>query len=112
MLIIENNNLTASPLTENSLSLTRITENEATNVFFIQMGPTLGIFLLLHFAIGKYPTPLPKSADRRREIWQDLRLWAILVIAVTIAVLIIPQSELVAPTFKVVATTNLALSPF
>jgi membrane protease YdiL (CAAX protease family) len=80
--------------------------------FFIRMGLTLGTFLILHFVIGKYPTPLPGSKDRRREIWEALVLWAILVIAITIAVLIIPQSELIAPTFRVVSITNLALFPF
>ena len=81
-------------------------------LFFIQMGLTLGIFLLLHFVIGKYPTPLPRSTNRKREIWQALGLWAVLVIAITIAVLIIPQSELVAPTLQVVTISNLLLSPF
>jgi membrane protease YdiL (CAAX protease family) len=81
-------------------------------LFFLQMGLTLGIFLLLHFVIGSYPTPLPKSVNRSREIWEALALWAILVIAITIAALIIPQSELLAPTFSVVGITNLILFPF
>ncbi len=81
-------------------------------LFFIKIGLTIGIFLLLHFGLSKYPTPLPRSVDRKREIWEALALWAVLVIALTIAVLIIPQSELIAPTFGVVAITNLALSPF
>ena len=59
-------------------------------LFFLQMGLTLGIFLLLHFVISKYPTSLPRITNRKREIWQALGLWAVLVIAVTIAVLIIP----------------------
>jgi membrane protease YdiL (CAAX protease family) len=80
--------------------------------FFIQMGLTLGIFLLLHFVIGKYPTPLPRSIDRKREIWEALTLWGILVIAITIAALIIPQSEFLNPTFSVVGITNLILFPF
>ena len=81
-------------------------------LFIIQMGLTLGIFLLLHFVIGKYPTPLPRSGDRKREIWGVIVLWAILSIALTIAVLVIPQDELIEPTFGVVAITNLALIPF
>jgi membrane protease YdiL (CAAX protease family) len=81
-------------------------------LFFIQMGLTLGTFILLHFVIGSYPTPLPKSANRRREIWEALILWGILVIAITIAALLIPQSAFLKPTFSVVGITNLTLSPF
>ena len=47
-------------------------------LFFIQMGLTLGIFLLLHFVIGSYPQALQKSAKRRREIWEALALWGLL----------------------------------
>ena len=81
-------------------------------LFIIQMGLTLGISLLLHFVIGKYPTPLPRSRNRKREIWVVIVLWAILSISLTITVLVIPQSELIEPTFGVVAITNLALIPF
>jgi membrane protease YdiL (CAAX protease family) len=81
-------------------------------LFFIQMGLTLGAFLLLHFVIGSYSHQLPRSENRRREIWEALALWAALVIAITIAVVIIPQSQFIKPTFSVVVLTNLALSPF
>lgn len=81
-------------------------------LFFLRMGLTLGIFLLLHFVIGKYPTPLPKSINREREIWEALGLWVILVIAITTAVLVIPESELNNPTIQIVTVTNLVLFPF
>lgn len=81
-------------------------------LFFIQMGLTLGIFLLLHFVIGRYPTPLPKSVNRSREIWEALALWGVLVIAITVAALLIPPSEFLKPTISVVGKTNLILSPF
>lgn len=76
------------------------------------MGLTLGIFLLLHFVIGRYPTPLPKSVNRSREIWEALALWGVLVIAITVAALLIPPSEFLKPTISVVGKTNLILSPF
>jgi membrane protease YdiL (CAAX protease family) len=81
-------------------------------LFIIQLGLTLGFSLLLHFVIGKYPTPLPRSRNRNREIWSVIVLWAILFISLTITVLVIPQSELIEPRFGVVAITNLALIPF
>lgn len=76
------------------------------------MGINLGIFLLLHFVIGRYPDPLPRSPDRRREILEAIGLWVIVVVAVTIAVLLIPDRELTNPSFGVVFKSNLLLSPF
>jgi membrane protease YdiL (CAAX protease family) len=81
-------------------------------LFFIQMGLTLGIFLLLHFAIGSYPPPLPKSPNPRKEIWEALVLWGILAIAITTAAFFIPESEFLKLSFGVAAITNIALFPF
>ncbi len=78
----------------------------------IQVGINLGIFLLLRFVVGKYPDPLPKSKDRRREILESIGLWAAVSIALTVAVFIIPENELNNPTPQVVLKTNLLLSPF
>lgn len=78
----------------------------------IFLGFNLAIFLLLHFVVGKYPDPLPASKEPRREILEALGLWAILSIAITIAVFIVPASELTVPTFQSALVGNLALSPF
>ncbi len=78
----------------------------------IPLGFNIVLFILLRFVIGKFPAPLPESKDRNREIWEALGLWAILLIAVTIAVFTVPESELVAPSFTGVVKINLVLSPF
>ncbi len=70
------------------------------------------IVLLLHFVIGKYPEPLPRSENPKKEIWQALGLWGLLVLITTGAVFLIPVEEFTAPTVKVTFLGNLALSPF
>jgi membrane protease YdiL (CAAX protease family) len=78
----------------------------------MMIGVNLAMFLLLHYVIGRYPEPLPASKDRRGEIFEVLGLWVIVTTAVTLSVLIIPESELQAPTFGIVLKSNLLLSPF
>ena len=78
----------------------------------IEVGINLGIFLLLRFVVGKYPDPLPESKDRKRDILESIALWAAVSIAVTIAVFVIPENELINPTLQVVLKSNLLLSPF
>ncbi len=78
----------------------------------IPLGFNLGIFLLLHFVIGKYPTALPISKNPRREILEALGLWLMLAIAVTVALLIIPEGDLIDPSFQTVLLSSLALLPF
>ena len=78
----------------------------------IPLGVNLVIFLLLHLVVGKYPAPLPVSKNRRREILEALGLWVVLTVAITITVLIIPKSDLTAPTPQTVLIGNLALTPF
>jgi membrane protease YdiL (CAAX protease family) len=78
----------------------------------IPLGFNLGIFLLLHFVIGKYPPRLPASKNSRREILEALGLWLIVAIAVTVALILVPESELADPSFQTVLLTNLALLPF
>ena len=78
-----------------------------------EVGIPLGVLLLLHFVIGKYPAPLPESKDRRREILEALVLWAILAIVFVIQVLLTPESALAAPTPKDTVTGLLVqLLPF
>ena len=78
----------------------------------IPLGFNLGIFLLLHFVIGRYPPRLPASKKPRREILEALGLWLIVVIAVNVALFLSPESELADPSFQTVLLTNLALLPF
>jgi membrane protease YdiL (CAAX protease family) len=78
----------------------------------IPVGFFLVVFLLLRFVIGEFPAPFPESKDRRREIWEALGLWAILIVAVIIAFIALPESELSAPTFGVLLVVNLWLLPF
>lgn len=80
--------------------------------FLISAGFFLVVFLLLRFVIGDFPRPLPKSKDRSREIWEALGLWAILIVAVTTAVIAVPESEFTNPTFGGVLRVYLLLSPF
>lgn len=75
------------------------------------VGIPLGIFLLFRFVIGKYPASLPGSKDRKREIWETLGIWAILIIAMIIVVILIPRSQLAAPTPKDVVTLDLMMLP-
>ena len=72
----------------------------------------VGLLALLHFALGKYPRPLPASKDRRRELLEVLVLWALLVFATTIALFVIPEGEIVNPSFGGQLIGNLLLSPF
>jgi hypothetical protein len=78
----------------------------------IPLGFNLGIFLLLHFVIGKYAPRLPASKDSKREILEALGLWLLVAIAVTVALTLVPESELADPSFQTVLLINLALLPF
>ncbi len=55
------------------------------------------IFFVLHRWIGKYPTPLPLSKGRKREILETIALWAFSVVVVTIFMLSRTPEELAAP---------------
>ena len=72
----------------------------------------IAIVLLLHFVIGKYPEPLPRSENPRREVWEALGLWGLLVFVTTVTVFIVPVEEFTDPTVRVTFLGNLALSPF
>jgi membrane protease YdiL (CAAX protease family) len=52
----------------------------------LELGIPLGLVLLFHFKIGKYPTPLPVSEDRKKEILETLVIWAIPVIFLNIII--------------------------
>ena len=72
----------------------------------------IAMVLLLHFVIGKYPEPLPRSENPRREVWEALGLWGLLVFVTTVTVFIVPAEEFTDPTVRVSFLVNLALSPF
>ncbi|MBA7480140.1 hypothetical protein ES707_15586 [subsurface metagenome] len=70
------------------------------------------VLLLLHFVIGKYPEPLPRSENPRREIWETLGLWGLIVLATTIAVFVTPLELIIDKTVVSELLGNLALFPF
>lgn len=78
----------------------------------IPLGINLGFLLLLHFLIGKYPAAAQRSDDPRKEIREAIGLWLLLVIAVTVAVFLVPEGELEDPSVQTVLLTNVLLSPF
>ncbi len=43
----------------------------------------IAIVLLLHFVIGKYPEPLPRSENPKKEIWEAIGFTALVSIAAT-----------------------------
>ncbi len=77
--------------------------------FLIGLGINLGTFLLLHFVIGTYPEPLPVSGNRRKEILETIVIWAIMVIATTILIVVTPPSELAENSPSLVVTAILVL---
>jgi hypothetical protein len=54
-------------------------------------------FFILHRWVGKYPTPLPLSKDRKREILETIALWVCSVVVVTMFMLSRTPDELAAP---------------
>ena len=80
--------------------------------FLMLVGINLSIFLLLHFVVGKYPESLPLSTSKKGQVIEAVGIWALVTLAVTIAALLIPESELRNPSFGIVLRSNLILSPF
>jgi membrane protease YdiL (CAAX protease family) len=68
--------------------------------------------LLLHFVIGKYPEPLPRSENPKKEVWEAIGFTALVSIAVTVLLLIVPEEALINKTPRWEFLGSLALSPF
>jgi len=58
---------------------------------------TIVIFFVLHRWIGKYPTPLPLSKDRKREILETIALWVFSVVVASMFMVSRTPGELAAP---------------
>ncbi len=54
-------------------------------------------FYILHSWVGKYPTPLPLSKGRKREILETIALWVFSVVVITMFMLSRTPDELAAP---------------
>jgi membrane protease YdiL (CAAX protease family) len=72
----------------------------------------VGAVALLHFSLAKYPPPFKKSANPKREILEALGLWALLVVATTVALFSVPEEQITSPTVGFGLVVNLLLSPF
>jgi len=70
----------------------------------------LVIFFILHRWIGKYPTPLPLSKDRRREILETIALWVFSVVVATMFLLSRTPDELAAPSNELWGLMSLVAS--
>ena len=70
----------------------------------------LVIFFILHRWIGKYPTPLPLSKDRKREILETIALWVFSVVVVTMFLLSRTPDELAAPSNELWGLMSLVAS--
>jgi len=71
---------------------------------------SLVIFYILHRWIGKYPTPLPLSKDRKREILGTIALWVFSVVVVTMFLLSRTPDELAAPSNELWGLMSLVAS--
>jgi len=71
---------------------------------------SLVIFYILHRWIGKYPTPLLLSKDRKRETLETIALWAFSVAVVTIFLLSRTPSELATPSNELWGLMSLVAS--
>ncbi len=58
----------------------------------------LAIVVAMHYWIGSYPEPFPKSDEKRREIIEVIGFWFLAMAASTIYTLQIPPAELETPT--------------
>lgn len=70
----------------------------------------LVIFFILHRWIGKYPTPLPLSKDRKREILETIALWVFSVVVATMFLLSRTPDELAAPSNELWGLMSLVAS--
>ena len=50
----------------------------------------LAVVVILHFVMGKYPEPLPPSKNPKKEVWEAIVFSALVSIAVTVLLYIIP----------------------
>ena len=79
----------------------------------LNLGVSLVIFFVLHRWIGKYPTPLPLSKDRKREILETIALWVFSVVVATIFLLSRTPDELAAPSNELWGLMSLVtLAPY
>ncbi len=72
----------------------------------------LAIVAILHFVIGKYPEPLPRSENPKKEVWEAIGFSALVSIAVTVLLYLIPAEVIINKTPLVEFLGSLALSPF
>lgn len=70
----------------------------------------LVIFFILHRWIGKYPTPLPLSKDRKREILETIALWVFSVVVTTMFLLSRTPEEMAAPSIELWGLMSLVAS--
>ena len=71
---------------------------------------SLVIFYILHRWIGKYPTPLPLSKDRKREILETIALWVFSVVVATMFLLSRTPDELATPSNELWGLMSLVAS--
>ncbi len=60
----------------------------------------LTIIAAMHYWIGSYPEPFPKSDEKKREIVEVIGFWFLAMVASSIYILQIPAAELETPTTK------------
>lgn len=76
----------------------------------LNVGVSLVIFFVLHRWIGKYPTPLPLSKDRRRGILETIALWVFSVVVTTMFLLSRTPEEMAAPSNELWGLMSLVAS--
>jgi len=72
----------------------------------------LAVVVILHFVMGKYPEPLPPSKNPKKEVWEAIGFSALVSIAVTVLLYIIPAEEIINKSLRTEFLGSLALSPF